>query len=245
MGFIPLTLKDFPWKRENALFVSKELLWWLDILVRALGVVPKKAEEGIGGTKLAIYANNPVKLVAVVTGCAAGLLISYAGLAITEIYSKRSALGCVYPVFILSWWIFALVPAAVESVHHRRAKKKAQSTNSNTLKQNAPGKHRDNGSSEEESIGSALVQFLWAIYSIAGALLYTAIMGVAVLELFAWVMLSVAVAAFSKCLGFLLCALAEKPGSKVASPPPSGGMETAMDGTKGSMTADSRESRAV
>src|SRR5579862_6090049 len=123
MGFIPLTLKDFPWKRESPLFVSKEPSWWLDILVRALGVVPKKTEEGIGGTKLAIHANNPVKLVAVTVACAAGLLISYAGLAITEIYSKRSALGCVYPVFVLSWWILALAPAAVESVHERRNKK--------------------------------------------------------------------------------------------------------------------------
>src|SRR5215471_18939077 len=61
MGFIPLTLKDFPWKREDPVFVLKESSWWLDILVRALGAVSKKREEGIGETKLAIYAKNPVK----------------------------------------------------------------------------------------------------------------------------------------------------------------------------------------
>ncbi|KAH0556839.1 hypothetical protein GP486_005373 [Trichoglossum hirsutum] len=232
MGFIPLTLKDFPWKRENPLFVSKEPSWWLDILVRALGVIPKKTEEGIGGTKLALYANNPVKLVAVTTGCAAGLLVSYISFALTEIYSKRSALGCVYPVFVLSWWLFALVPAAVESVHQRRNNKKAQSTNSNTLKQDAPRRRRDIDLSKEESIGSALVQFLWAIYGIMGALIYTGIMGVAVIELFVWIMSSVAAAGFSKCLGFLLCALTEKLDSRAAPDRPSGDMGMEMDGVR-------------
>jgi hypothetical protein len=112
-----------------------------------------------------------------------------------------------------------------------------QSTNSNTLKQDAPRKGSDNNSSKEGSIGSALVQFMWAIYGIAGTLIYTSIMAVAVIELFVWVMLSVAVAAFSKCLGFFLCALVEKQSSKMTSPESSGLMETATNETKSHMTA--------
>jgi hypothetical protein len=52
------------------------------------------------------------------------LMGCYAGLTVMKVSSKRSALGCVAPVFVLGWDIVALVPAAVhrifESLRRRR-----------------------------------------------------------------------------------------------------------------------------
>lgn len=55
-----------------------------------------------------------------------------------------------------------------------------------------------------------LVQLVWNVYYVAGTLVYTSIMAVTVIELFVWVMTSVAVTAASKLLGFFLCMAAEK-----------------------------------
>ena len=55
-----------------------------------------------------------------------------------------------------------------------------------------------------------LVQQLWAIYYIAGTLVYSSIMAVTVVELFVWVMVSCATTAASKHLAFFLCIALEK-----------------------------------
>ena len=123
-----------------------------------------------------------------------------------------------------------LIPAVIESAyesHQRRVKEK----------QDALGKDSDNNSPKEGRIGSGLIQFMWAVYLIIGTLIYTSIMAVTVLELFAWVMLSAAVAVFSKCLGFLLCALVEKQSSKMTSSESSSGVKMATNETKNLMTA--------
>lgn len=55
-----------------------------------------------------------------------------------------------------------------------------------------------------------LVQLMWAIYYVAGTLVYTSIMAVTVIELFLWVVVSIAVTAASKILAFFLCMAVEK-----------------------------------
>lgn len=47
--------------------------------------------------------------------CTAGLVISFAALGLVEVYSKRSSIGCVYPMFALTWHIAALLPATIET----------------------------------------------------------------------------------------------------------------------------------
>jgi len=54
------------------------------------------------------------------------LLVAYAGLALTEICSKRSKLGCAYPVIALTWCLVGLIPSAIHvvfEVYRRRAVK--------------------------------------------------------------------------------------------------------------------------
>lgn len=45
-----------------------------------------------------------------------GLTSAYCVLTIVEIYSKRSCLGCVYPIFVVSWHLAALLPAAIHTL---------------------------------------------------------------------------------------------------------------------------------
>jgi hypothetical protein len=49
------------------------------------------------------------------------------------------------------------------------------------------------------------VQLCWAVFYIAGTLIYTSIMAVTVVELFVWVAVSCAVAGMSKLLSFFVC----------------------------------------
>ena len=50
-----------------------------------------------------------------------------------------------------------------------------------------------------------LVQLSWAIYYIAGTLIFTSIMGLTVIELVAWVVIEFAVTGASKLLALFLC----------------------------------------
>ena len=52
-----------------------------------------------------------------------------------------------------------------------------------------------------------LVKFLWANFYAAGAQAYLSIIAVIVIELFVWVVMSIAVAVSSKLSAFLLCML--------------------------------------
>lgn len=55
-----------------------------------------------------------------------GLANAYCVLANVEICSKRSCLGCVYPIFVVSWHLAALLPAAIHtlSFSFRESKKR-------------------------------------------------------------------------------------------------------------------------
>jgi hypothetical protein len=48
--------------------------------------------------------------------CIFAVAVCYAGLALMEVFSKRSALGCPYPFSIATWHVVALIPAAVHSL---------------------------------------------------------------------------------------------------------------------------------
>ena len=46
-------------------------------------------------------------------------LVAYGILAVVEIYSKRSALGCAHPIFVTTWFIIALIPTAIRTTMRR------------------------------------------------------------------------------------------------------------------------------
>ncbi|USP82235.1 uncharacterized protein yc1106_09509 [Curvularia clavata] len=133
MGLIPLTLKDVAWPERRIVHVTKPLPWICDILVLALGLVPLPADRGAplstrqnseASNGLAKYAWKMRRLtirlvVAALTVC---LMTCYAALVFNEIYSKRSALGCVVPFFITAWYIVALVPASIHKIFAGRRK---------------------------------------------------------------------------------------------------------------------------
>ena len=302
MGLVPLTLKDIAWPERRLVRVSRRLPPLSDMIVRALGVVPSitkvsfssSSPEGRQATMSPVVASTSlyawteklsyhrsVLLVAVST---LGLAIAYAALAVMELYSKRSSLGCVYPIFILTWHLLALVPASLEIVLPRTLTKRAAphpvsealpqqpahdsssssvdvtsrierhehsptaTTTNNPLCQPGPAPSTDagtesgiqdqiiaratkrpnsnlaltvpegptqsfpdGGASPIQGRGKAwLVQFVWAIYYIAGTLVYTSITGVTVIELFVWVVVSIAVTVASKFLAFFLCLAMER-----------------------------------
>ena len=43
-------------------------------------------------------------------------------LAVMEVYSKRSSLGCPYPIFILTWHLLAIIPAGIETAFRQTPK---------------------------------------------------------------------------------------------------------------------------
>lgn len=123
MGLIPLTLKDLAWPERRIIVVSRKLSTFSDILVRALGLVPV-VTDGIDqvADPRSLLAYRWVKskarhlgVLRVVFLCLSifGLLLTYASLAVIETYSKRSSLGCTYPIFVVSWHLVALGPAAL------------------------------------------------------------------------------------------------------------------------------------
>lgn len=209
---------------------------------------------------------------------ALGLVTTYAALAIVETYSKRSALGCVYPIFILTWHLLSIVPAGLETAFPRNWKRESipemlsqpasessmsdvgsthveqhehaslnttisqppnclSSTSHSPKVRTASGIQDSNtllntqpdpapaiavpkaqskpfpleDASPVQGRGKAwLVQLMWAIYYIAGTLVYTSIVAVTVIELFVWVAVSVSVTFASKFLAFFLCVMVER-----------------------------------
>ena len=110
MGLVPLILKDIAWPERRLVSVSSGLNFFVEVLVRALGLIP------------IIDSNaNPASLprwlfkwrfgVATLPLLSLTLLVAYGFLATIEVFSKRSALGCPYPVFIFTWHIVAVIPA--------------------------------------------------------------------------------------------------------------------------------------
>jgi hypothetical protein len=132
MGLIPLTLKDLAWPERRIVAVSRDLPAVADTLVRALGIVPAvvgpaAAKHAFSSSRMYHWAySHPLPWQrAMVTAGSIFLLLLYATMVVLEVYSKRSALGCVYPASIFSWQLVALIPAALTTLfRHRTAEGK-------------------------------------------------------------------------------------------------------------------------
>ncbi|KAF2255318.1 hypothetical protein BU26DRAFT_547286 [Trematosphaeria pertusa] len=244
MGLIPLTLKDIAWPERRLIHVTKSLNWAVEILVLALGLVPLETDNA-AETKRKSRENNMIAKKAWGLGrggvvlwifvAFVGLVASYAGLVFMEIYSKRSALGCPFPVFVATWYVVALVPAAIHACfamlrrrRHARRQLRRQQTGlaTPTVKQgfqvDVQASPREEDAERKKKIISAVqgadedwpVQMAWGIYYIAGTLIFTSIMAVTVVELICWVGLGFAVTGCSKILAFFLCLVFEETGKR-------------------------------
>ncbi|KAG8528948.1 uncharacterized protein KY384_006637 [Bacidia gigantensis] len=130
MGLVPLTLKDVAWPERRVIAVSRQLPAIVEAIVRALGVVPwndadffakQRAMSSSSLYHRAIsmsYKNIRLSL----SMCTSGLVVTYAALAVIEVYSKRSVLACERPVFIVTWHLGAIVPAAIDTACSRPSK---------------------------------------------------------------------------------------------------------------------------
>lgn len=214
MGLIAPTFKDIAWPGRRKIQMSKQLPFFYEVAVRALGLEPQldgaeKARREWKGSSLA-KLGRPMPMAWAAAMCLP-LLITGGGLALTEIYSKRASLGCVYPVFVLTWFILALLPAGVHTICSRiRTRNEGRNAQhkSASFHEEDPSPKGDSAVQGGDEIW--LVQLMWAIYYIAGTLVYTSIMAVTVLELAVWVALSAAFSASCKMLAFFLCLRNEK-----------------------------------
>jgi hypothetical protein len=248
MGLIPLTLKDIAWPEQRIVHVTKRLPWIVEVFVLALGLVPQETEdEGTTEDKVkeenllarAVWKHKTWTIVLYIALSALGVFASYGGMAVVEIYSKRSALGCPWPIWVVCWYIIALVPAAIHATFAkyrrvrwvRKAKKASAKGQVEGYHEAVPltpqhkqgwegGEHEleQQRKEKKQKIVSAVqgadedwpVQLSWGIYYIAGTLIWTSIMAITVAELVVWVGLAIAVSASSKLLAFFLCLLLEK-----------------------------------
>jgi hypothetical protein len=124
MGLVPLVLKDIAWPERRLVRISQRLPRLLEILVRAMGIVPvvdprrSKHIQGLASKSLYTWTFRQTRgaLLGLVAICSVFLAFAFTSTALTEIYSKRSSLGCPYPVFILTWHLVAVVPAAINVI---------------------------------------------------------------------------------------------------------------------------------
>lgn len=252
MGLIPLTLKDIAWPERRLIAISKRQPILVEILVRALGLVPYEVQN----TTAAALASQSsiivrwawtlrkryVVFIVALCGLAAGASMFFIGL--VEIYSKRSSLGCVFPVTVLVWYVIALVPAGMHTwmsrmrfgfekrrEEHKKEKAGKEAAEEGGVLQAQPAEEpstRDKfkgaimtlaaQKEEMEKTASAVqganewwvVQLCWAIYYIAGTLVFTSIMAVTVVELAVWVVVSAAATGACKFLALFLVLAFEK-----------------------------------
>lgn len=247
MGLLPMTFKDIAWPERRVVFVTNRLHPILETLVLALGLVPtetknkmKTRQNNRSGNMLAkiAWASKRSTVFVWIVVSAIIVIASYTGLLFMEIYSKRSALGCPVPVWVIVWHIIALAPAGIHSFfaslrRHRsnKAKRPASVSSARRLSySDIPLTERpkpmassdvadeeEDGTERKTEVISAVqgadedwpVQMAWAIYYIAGTLVYTSIMAVTVVELAIWVGLGFAVTGSSKILAFFLCLVGE------------------------------------
>ena len=140
---------------------------------------------------------------------------------------QRSALGCPYFLFIMTWYVVALVPAGAQvlTLRLRESSKKRRSVATKELPRIQQSLLLEEAASSADSVpevkldmnvsryleeeqGTEVewwVQFIWAVYYAAGTLVFASIMAVTVIELFVWVVLACFTTAMSKMLAFRLC----------------------------------------
>ncbi|KAH7030046.1 hypothetical protein B0J12DRAFT_583718 [Macrophomina phaseolina] len=202
MGLIPLTLKDIAWPERRSVPVSRRLNVVVETVVLGLGLVPVVVDAQKGEDARAAATRNSRfaqwawdlrrrTVVALVACTAVWLLVCYAALAVVEVYSKRAALGCPFPVFALVWYVAGFVPGAIHAGLSRVRQRKEREEKSASAVQGA----------DEWWV----VQLVWTFYYTAGTLIFTSIMAVTVIELFVWVVVSFATTGASKLLAVFIC----------------------------------------
>ncbi|KAF2793755.1 hypothetical protein K505DRAFT_325249 [Melanomma pulvis-pyrius CBS 109.77] len=249
MGLIPLVLKDVAWPQRRVVHVTEPLNIFVEILVLALGLVPEETGS-LRETRALSRENNMLarrvwKLPRVVIAfwiamSCIGVLTSYGALAVMEIYSKRSALGCPFPVWVVCWYVVGLAPATVHALfaalRKHRVKKQEEKhgepqqgtaqwkalipEEQYEMEEREASQARQKPREPKKSVVQAVqganeewpVQLSWGLYYIAGTLIYTSIMAVTVAELLCWILVGFAVDGFSKLLAFFLCLSFEKTG---------------------------------
>ncbi|CAI7573412.1 unnamed protein product [Penicillium glandicola] len=217
MGLLPMVFRDIAWPERRVVLVSSPLPALAEIIVRALGLEPvvkgdvagwssEDSERWIDWLRRSSIAGAALRsrshAMVVVFVSLFALLASYAGLALVEIYSKRSALGCVYPVIALTWCLVGVIPGAIhwlfESYRRRGVEKGSES-----------------GDTRASAVQGAdqqwPVQFSWGLYYIIGTLVYTSIMAVTPVELFVWVVTMSVVSGAGKMLALYICLMLRSP----------------------------------
>ena len=112
MGLVPLILKDIAWPERRQVLVPTSLNVVIEVLVRALGLVPIVRHDAKQVHIIHGFSKRGFSLATLLL-LAFGVLIGFAASMVVEFYSKRSALGCPYPFFIFTWFIVALIPASI------------------------------------------------------------------------------------------------------------------------------------
>lgn len=193
MALIPLMLKDIAWPEKRIVRVTKEKPFFTQIVVRALGLKPVIFPEVEQGRKFRGAISGLLTVLMVLF-----LLVAYGLLAVMELYSKRSSIGCPVPAFIVLWFVMAILPAAIETAFLRyvapRLYQKPDSSSDSLLESNMSGQDQH-----------WIVQFCWGLYYSAGGLFFTSIMLTSVGEMFTWMLLAGLATAASKLLAFKLC----------------------------------------
>ncbi|KAE9366364.1 hypothetical protein N431DRAFT_352142 [Stipitochalara longipes BDJ] len=211
MGLIPLILKDVAWPQRRIAEIPYLQPWYTEILVRALGLNPVVQTTEIPYGREFKGLRSWIVFLSLFLG----LLSTYGALAVIEVFSKRSALGCPYPVWVMTWFIISLVPATIEVAASRFRNREEPSRSPFISPQNEEDLITDNTKAIEPKVtiseaipGSheqLFVQFSWAVYYTAGTLVFSSIMLVTVLELIVWVTVTCAATAASKMFAYKLC----------------------------------------
>ncbi|KAJ5837194.1 hypothetical protein N7447_003220 [Penicillium robsamsonii] len=217
MGLLPMVFRDIAWPERRVVLVSSPLPALAEVVVRALGLEPvvrggvagwsnEDSERWVDWLRRSSIAGPALRsrfrAMLVVFASFFALLASYAGLALVEIYSKRSALGCVYPVIALTWCLVGVIPAAIHVVYE-------------SFRRRGVKEGSESGDTRPSAVQGAdqqwPVQLSWGIYYIIGTLVYTSIMAVTPLELFVWVVTMAVVSGAGKMLALYICLMLRSP----------------------------------
>ncbi|KAK0100161.1 hypothetical protein ONS95_008500 [Cadophora gregata] len=136
MALIPLILKDIAWPEQRLVMISSQRNWAVEIVVRGLGlnpVIPEDRSRFHAGRSF-----HPVISAAILFFLVVFLLVSYGLLAVMEVYSKRSSLGCPVPAFVVLWFIVGLAPATVEVAIGRYRERSARNNTAKLEKNGVP-----------------------------------------------------------------------------------------------------------
>ncbi|KAL4948597.1 hypothetical protein BDW69DRAFT_90438 [Aspergillus filifer] len=233
MGLLPVVLRDIAWPERRVVLVRRDLPIAAEVFVRALGSDPVSLERDGEGwqsvederasrwlewvrtspiTRGAVHSSS---FALVLVGLSAlTLLISYAALALIEVYSKRSALGCVYPIFCLTWCIIGFIPGGIHvffRYQDRSSRPRPRPRTGNGNEAGARTGEREKASAIQGADEPWPVQFSWAVYYIIGTLVFTSIMAITPLELFVWVVVLSVVTGASKMLALYVCLVLGNP----------------------------------